>query len=178
MNLPNFLTLLRMLMVPVVVVLFVQGRLSWALAFFLLAGLTDVLDGYLARRNHQITNFGKVMDPLADKLMLLTTLICLCVTYHIPLWVPIVIGVKECTMITVAGLLYRKDIVLPANLFGKLATVLFTIAVVLSFFSDRVAPWHTVLLYLATGVAIFAMIYYGVIVLRSNPQLFHKRNNA
>ena len=56
--------------------------------------------------------------------------------------------------------------------------MLFTIAVVLSFFSDRVAPWHTVLLYIATGMAIFAMIYYGVIVLRSNPQLFHKRKNA
>lgn len=81
-------------------------------------------------------------------------------------------------MITVAALLYRKDIVLPANLFGKLATVLFTFAVLLSFFSERVAPWHTVLLYIATGVAIFAMIYYGVIVLRSNPQLFHKRKNA
>ena len=176
MNLPNFLTLLRMLMVPVVIVLFVYGKLNWALAFFLLAGLTDVLDGYLARRNHQITNFGKVMDPLADKLMLLTSLICLCVTGHIPLWVPIIIGIKECTMIAVASFLYSKDIVLPANLFGKLATVLFTIAVVLSFFSEHVAPWHTVLLYIATGVAIFAMIYYGVIIFRSNPQLFRKKN--
>ena len=178
MNLPNFLTLLRMLMVPVVIILFTQGKLNWALAFFLLAGLTDVLDGYLARRNHQITNFGKVMDPLADKLMLLTTLICLCVTGYIPLWVPIVIGVKECTMIAVASFLYSKDIVLPANIFGKLATVLFTFAVLLSFFSDHVAPWHTVLLYIATFVAIFAIIYYGVIILRSNPQLFHKRKNA
>lgn len=174
MNLPNFLTLLRMVMVPVVILFFALGMPYWALAVFLLAGLTDVLDGYLARKNNQITNFGKVMDPLADKLMLITTLICLWVTKRIPGWVPIVITAKECTMITIAAMLYRKDIVLPANFFGKLATILFTVAVLLSFFSDLVTPWHTVLLYTATCVAIFAMIFYGIIVVRSNPHLFKK----
>ena len=175
MNLPNILTLLRMLMVPAVIVCFATNHPLWALFFFLLASATDVLDGYLARKFNQITNFGKIMDPLADKLMLITTLICLYLTGRIPMWVPIVIGVKECTMITVAACLYRKDIVLPSNFFGKLATVLFTVAVLMSFFSDAVAPWHTVLLYIATGVALFAMVYYGVIVLRSNPQLFKKK---
>lgn len=175
MNLPNILTLLRMLMVPAVIVCFATNHPLWALFFFLLASATDVLDGYLARKFNQITNFGKVMDPLADKLMLITTLICLYLTGRIPMWVPIVIGVKECTMITVAACLYRKDIVLPSNFFGKLATVLFTVAVLMSFFSDAVAPWHTVLLYIATGVALFAMVYYGVIVLCSNPQLFKKK---
>ena len=174
MNLPNILTLLRMVMIPAVILFFVIGHPYWALFFFLLAGLTDFLDGYLARRFHQITDFGKVMDPLADKLMLITTLICLYLTGSIPLWVPIVIGVKEFTMITVAAFLYRKEIVLPANFFGKLATVLFTLAVVLSFFAEVAAPWHTILLYIATAVAIFAMIYYGILVLRSNPQLFKK----
>ena len=175
MNLPNILTLLRMLMVPAVIVCFATNHPLWALFFFLLASATDVLDGYLARKFNQITNFGKVMDPLADKLMLITTLICLYLTGRIPMWVPIVIGVKECTMITVAACLYRKDIVLPSNFFGKLATVLFTVAVLMSFFSDTVAPWHTVLLYIATGVALFAMVYYGVIVLHSHPQLFKKK---
>ena len=144
MNLPNILTLLRMLMVPAVIVCFATNHPLWALFFFLLASATDVLDGYLARKFNQITNFGKVMDPLADKLMLITTLICL-------------------------------YLILPSNFFGKLATVLFTVAVLMSFFSDTVAPWHTVLLYIATGVALFAMVYYGVIVLRSNPQLFKKK---
>ena len=162
-------------MVPAVIVCFATNHPLWALFFFLLASATDVLDGYLARKFNQITNFGKVMDPLADKLMLITTLICLYLTGRIPMWVPIVIGVKECTMITVAACLYRKDIILPSNFFGKLATVLFTVAVLMSFFSDTVAPWHTVLLYIATGVALFAMVYYGVIVLRYNPQLFKKK---
>lgn len=175
MNIPNLLTILRMLMIPVVIVFFVVDKAYWALSFFLLAGLTDCLDGYIARRYNQITDFGKVMDPLADKLMLITTLICLYVTQRIPLWVPIVIGVKEFIMITVAACLYRKEIVLPANFFGKLATVLFTLAVLLSFFSEYVTPWNTILLYIATAAAVFAMVYYGVIVVRSNPQLFAKK---
>ena len=163
-----------MFMIPAVIFFFAVGHPYWALFFFLLAGLTDFLDGYLARRFHQITDFGKVMDPLADKLMLITTLICLYFQGSIPLWVPIVIGVKEFTMITVAAFLYRREFVLPANFFGKLATVLFTLAVVLSFFAPFVSPWHTVLLYIATASAIFAMIYYGVLVLKSNPLLLQK----
>ena len=140
MNLPNLLTILRMGMIPVVIAFFAADLPYWALAFFLLAEFTDFLDGYIARRYNLVTKFGKVMDPLADKLMLMTTLFCLYATGRIPLWVPIVICVKECSMITIGALLYRKDIVLPANFFGKLATVLFTAAVLLSFFSDIVAP--------------------------------------
>ena len=174
MNLPNILTLVRMGMVPAVIVCFLADAPFCALALFLLAGATDVLDGYLARKNSQITTFGQVMDPLADKLMLMTTLICLYVTDRVPLAVPIIIAVKECTMIAVAALLYRKHIVLPANIFGKLATVLFTLAVLLSFLSDYVAPLHTYALYLATGVAIFAMAYYGRCVIKMNPHLFGK----
>ncbi len=172
MNLPNILTMLRMLMVPLVILFFIVDQPHWALFFFLLAGATDVLDGYLARKNHQITKFGSVMDPLADKLMLITTLLCLYFTGRIPLIVPIIILAKECTMITIAALLYRKDIVQPANLFGKLATVLFTIAVLLSFFSESLAPFHTYSLYLATAMAIFAMAYYGILIVRSNPRIF------
>ena len=118
------------------------------------------------------------MDPLADKLMLMTTLFCLYATGRIPLWVPIVICIKECSMITIGALLYRKDIVLPANFFGKLATVLFTAALLLSFFSAMVAPWVTYVLTVATVVAILAMIIYGIIIVRTNPQLFRKPKSA
>ena len=174
MNLPNILTMIRMAMVPVVVLFFIVDKPFFALTVFLLAGATDVLDGYLARKNNQITSFGQVMDPLADKLMLMTTLICLYITGRVPLLVPIIIAVKECTMIAVAVLLYRKNIVLPANIYGKLATLLFTLAVLMSFLSDYVAPWHTVVLYVATAMAIFAMGYYGVCVIKMNPHLLKK----
>ena len=178
MNLPNLLTILRMGMIPVVIAFFAADLPYWALAFFLLAEFTDFLDGYIARRYNLVTKFGKVMDPLADKLMLMTTLFCLYATGRIPLWVPIVICIKEGSMITIGALLYRKDIVLPANFFGKLATVLFTAAVLLSFFSDIVAPWHTYVLTVATAVAILAMIIYGIIIVRTNPQLFRKPKSA
>ena len=167
MNLPNILTLLRMLMVPAVIVCFAANHPLWALFFFLLASATDVLDGYLARKFNQITNFGKVMDPLADKLMLITTLICLYLTGRIPMWVPIVIGVKECTMITVAACLYRKDIILPSNFFGKLATVLFTVAVLISFFSAR---FNDKILRVINIVCGLVIVFYGAKLL---VQFFH-----
>ena len=181
MNTANKLTLLRVVMIPaflLVLYLHVPGANYWALAIFALASITDTLDGYIARRYNLVTKFGKVMDPLADKLMLMTTLFCLYATGRIPLWVPIVICIKECSMIAIGALLYRKDIVLPANFFGKLATVLFTAAVLLSFFSDIVAPWHTYVLTVATAVAILAMIIYGIIIVRTNPQLFRKPKSA
>ena len=178
MNLPNLLTVLRMVMIPIVIAFFTADLPYWALAFFLLAEFTDFLDGRIARKYNLITTFGKVMDPLADKLMLMTTLFCLYATDRIPLWVPVVICVKECSMITIGALLYRKDIVLPANFFGKLATVLFTAAVLLSFFSDIVAPFHIYVLTAATSVELLAMVIYGCIIVRSNPQLFQKRKPA
>ena len=110
MNLPNILTVLRMVMIPIVIAFFAADLPYWALAFFLLAEFTDFLDGHIARRYNLVTKFGKVMDPLADKLMLMTTLFCLYATDRIPLWVPIVICIKECSMIVIGALLYRKDI--------------------------------------------------------------------
>ena len=175
MNLPNILTLLRMLMVPAVIVCFAANHPLWSLFFFLLASATDVLDGYLARKFNQITNFGKVMDPLADKLMLITTLICLYLTGRIPMWVPIVIGVKSMHDDHRRGLPLPQGHRPPLNFFGKLATVLFTVAVLMSLLLRYGRSLATVLLYIATGVALFAMVYYGVIVLRSNPQLFKRK---
>lgn len=174
MNLPNILTLVRMGMVPVVILFFILDEPFWALGFFLLAGFTDVLDGWIARKYQLITVFGQVMDPLADKLMLMTTLTCLYLTGRIPLAVPLIVFIKEWSMITAAALLYRKHIVQPANLFGKLATLLFTVAVILSFMADYVDPLHTVFLFLSTAVAVFAMFSYGAKVLRMNPHLFKK----
>ena len=174
MNLPNILTLVRIAMVPVVILFFILDEPFWALGIFLLAGFTDVLDGWIARKYNLITAFGQVMDPLADKLMLMTTLICLYITGRVPLAVPIIVVVKEWTMITAAALLYRKNIIQPANLFGKLSTLLFTVSVILSFMSDYVAPLHTFFLFLSTGVAVFAMVNYGFKVIRMNPHLFKK----
>ena len=98
MNLPNKLTMLRMVMIPFFVIFmavpFAAGRYI-ALAIFIAASLTDTADGYIARKYHLITDFGKFMDPLADKLLVCSAMICLVHTNEIPYWVVIIIIARE-----------------------------------------------------------------------------------
>ena len=98
-NIPNMLTILRVILIVPMAVLFLRGERLWSLLFFLLAGLSDLLDGFLARRLDIISNFGKVMDPVADKLMLLTIIVCLFVAGDLPLWIIAVIFGKELVML-------------------------------------------------------------------------------
>ena len=107
-NVPNLLTMLRMAAVVVFIVLFARGKKNAAMIVFILAAVTDVLDGYIARRFHLITSFGKLMDPLADKLMTLSALVCLTVTGYVPLWLVIIEGAKECFMVIGGCIVLRK----------------------------------------------------------------------
>lgn len=162
LNVPNSLTLLRLAMIPLVpLCFFVWQEPRWALVVYLLASVTDVLDGYLARKLNQITRFGKLMDPLADKGMLLAVLICLYAAGYIPLWISILAVVKESIMIVGGAVLLRCGVVIQANWFGKAATLLFTPSVALAFFGDVVWPWHVLLLIVALAAAYVAMGQYG-----------------
>jgi CDP-diacylglycerol--glycerol-3-phosphate 3-phosphatidyltransferase len=100
MNLPNKLTILRVLMIPYFVFFILTdyvGEVSkWiALVIFIVASLTDLLDGYLARKNNMVTNFGKFMDPLADKLLVCSAMICLTVMGKLPIVISIIIIARE-----------------------------------------------------------------------------------
>lgn len=135
-NIPNILTVIRILMIPVLIVLFFvefEGhRLAAALVYFF-ACLTDFFDGYLARKNNLVTNFGKFIDPIADKMIIACSLVAICVTDPIvePAWVyKIVIAV--CTMLILSRELmisvFRtiaadKKVVLAADMFGKVKTL-------------------------------------------------------
>lgn len=162
MNLPNLLTTIRFLLIPLFVyVFFHQGEsnILYATYIFILAGITDVLDGYVARKYDLITKWGQAMDPLADKLMLLTVLICFTIKEFLPIWVISIVGIKEIVMI-IGGLFlyYRKDkIVVPANKFGKIATVIFYIAILYMAFS---LPYSMILISFAILFALFALIKY------------------
>ena len=99
MNVPNTLTVLRVIMIPFFV-LFMLGDITSvdkyiALGIFIAASLTDTLDGYLARKNNQVTNFGKFMDPLADKLLVCAAMICLMDLDRLPSWIVIIIISRE-----------------------------------------------------------------------------------
>lgn len=164
MNLPNALTILRLILVPVFTWLYAHGVFLWGLAVFIAAALTDMLDGYLARKHHQITNFGKLADPLADKLMTLSMLYCLFSSRLIPGWILYTMLAKELVLIIGGTLLVRCRNVVPySNWAGKLTTVTFIIAIVC------VYPWHSLswlheagsaLLMVAVGFALFAMLNY------------------
>ena len=127
MNTPNKLTLLRMAMVPVIVLILCLGRpdplwLYIACGLFVIASLTDLLDGHLARKYHQITNFGKFMDPLADKLLVCSVLICLTEWGLAPVWAVIVIVAREFAVSGIRLIAAEKGIVLAASRIAKLKT--------------------------------------------------------
>ena len=156
---PNALTVLRILMVPLFLVfLLADGGNDvtlrwWALVVFLVAMFTDFVDGYLARRNNLITNFGKIADPIADKSLMAAALIGLAIIVELPWWVPVIILVREFG-ITVLRFFMIRIAVMPASRGGKIKTVLQTAAIALFLLifplSDVVAPVvYTILLVIA-----------------------------
>lgn len=145
-HIPNILTVIRLFLVPIFAFLYFSDLPNahfYALAVFILAGVTDVLDGAIARRYNLVSVVGTVLDPLADKLMLLTALICLTVDGIMPVWAMGIMLVKELFMITGGLIMYfrKEKSVIPANKFGKLATILFSLAVFLMIV--RPGTWYT-----------------------------------
>ena len=127
MNTPNKLTLLRVIMIPFFVVFMLADWGAWsdwvALAIFVIASATDWLDGYLARKYHLVTNFGKFMDPLADKLLVCSAMICLIELGRIPSWVVIIIIGREFVISGFRLIASDNGIVIAANYWGKFKTV-------------------------------------------------------
>ena len=139
MNVPNCLTLLRILMVPVFVVFMlvdIFGAADQYIAgvIFILASITDTLDGYLARKNNQITVFGKFMDPLADKLLVCSAMICLVELRLLPSWIVIIIVGREFIISGFRLIAAERGIVIAASYWGKFKTVSQMIMVILLVF--------------------------------------------
>jgi cardiolipin synthase len=124
LNVPNFLTALRLVGVPVFAWLFLEGRLGWALIVFVGAEITDVLDGVLARALRQFTRLGAIMDPIADKLLGLTALSLLTYTRRLPLWLFAAALFRDACIAAAVYLLTRSGRTFPArpSRFGKYAT--------------------------------------------------------
>lgn len=128
MNLPNKLTILRVIMIPVFVLFMLTGlggaASKWiALALFIIASLTDLLDGYLARKHNLVTNFGKFMDPLADKLLVCAAMICLVENGQLPSWIVIVIISREFIISGFRLIASDNGVVIAASYWGKFKTV-------------------------------------------------------
>jgi len=142
-HVPNILTIIRFCLIPVIIVLLIQQNYILAFIVLTLSGITDILDGTIARKFNLITNFGKLMDPLADKATQVAILIVLVVQSVIPFWILLVVIVKEFLMVSGASFLYGKEFVVSSKWYGKLATVIFYVAIVSSLF---IAQFNTNLL--------------------------------
>ena len=136
-NVPNILTIIRFLLIPFIIFYIFSGNYILAFVFFTISGLTDIADGFIARKFNFVSNFGKLMDQLADKLTQITTLGSLAITNIIPVWILIIVLLKEVIMISGASFLYGKDVVVYSKWYGKLATVLFYIAIVSSLIAKQ-----------------------------------------
>ena len=131
-HVPNILTICRFLLIPIIIFYIFTGNYILAFIFFTISGITDIADGFIARKFNFVSNFGKLMDPLADKLTQISTLASLVFANIIPMWILIIVLLKEFIMICGASFLYGKDVVVYSKWYGKLATVLFYIAIVVS----------------------------------------------
>lgn len=144
MNLPNKLTIIRILLVPIMVIipmLNITGKfLNIEIAYwimnliFIIASITDKLDGYLARSRNQITNFGKFLDPIADKILVLAAMLILVEEGNLPAWIPIIVLTREFVVSAYRLIAVEQGgKVIAASIWGKLKTVTQMIAVILAF---------------------------------------------
>ena len=142
-HVPNILTIIRFFLIPFIIYFIFTEQYIMAFVMLTLSGLTDVLDGIIARKFDCITNFGKLIDPLADKATQISILASLTFKGIIPLWMLLVVFLKEFAMIAGASFLYGKELVVSSRWYGKLATVLFYFAIVCSFF---ITYWNSSLI--------------------------------
>ena len=161
-HIPNILTIVRFIFIPAIVLALSSDNYLLALILFTLSSLTDVLDGKIARKYNAISDFGKLMDPLADKLTQLSVLVTLAIKNVIPWWIVVVLVLKETVMIAGASFLYGKSLVVSSKWYGKLTTVLIYIAVVSSCIIKTYGLYRfDIYIYaLAVLFAVFSLVKY------------------
>ncbi len=195
MNLPNKLTIFRIILVPIMVIIpffNIQGEFFgipytyWILnLIFIIASITDHLDGKIARKRNIITTFGKFADPLADKILVLATMLILVEMGKLPAWIPIIVLTRE---FIVSGYrliaVQKQGQVIAANIWGKLKTVTQMIAIILmfldinaygDFFTKKLTGYNLVINILSTTVmtiSVIATIFSGYEYLKGSKELF------
>jgi CDP-diacylglycerol---glycerol-3-phosphate 3-phosphatidyltransferase len=163
LNLPNMLTVLRIMLVPVLVVALLgntrEGDVLAAIVFAL-ASLTDFVDGYLARSRQTVTTFGKLMDPLADKLLIVAALVALVSLNRVEAWVAMVIITRELAVTVLRLGATQAGVVMAASMFGKVKTCV-QIAAILAVIAVHSQPlWVSLLLYTAVLVTVLSGLDY------------------
>lgn len=214
MNWPNRLTLLRLIMIPFIIALVLTNYYAdyrieqWGLnlhvgesftlpilimvagVLFIIASITDFLDGFIARKYNQVTDFGKFFDPIADKLLVNSTLIMFAVTEYIPVWMTLILILRDIFIDFIRTILAKKGVTLAADWFGKLKTIFQMIGLTLlffigyEFFNDganfnayKEFGWPNqvimIPMYIATAFSIFSAANYFI---KAKSSLFTKEN--
>ncbi len=172
MNAPNAITTIRILLVPVVVVVLLEteGASALAAAVFALAASTDGLDGYVARSRREITTFGKVMDPIADKLLIVAALVALVGLDRVAAWVVVAVVARELAVSGLRIVAAQQGLVIAASSLGRVKTVCQAAAVfVLIAASDPDSAWVLALVYAAVAITIVSGLDYFRGFLRRQP---------
>jgi CDP-diacylglycerol--glycerol-3-phosphate 3-phosphatidyltransferase len=167
LNVPNLLTVVRILLVPVIVVALLSETPNadmLAAIVFAVAAFTDGLDGYIARSRGSVTTFGKLMDPLADKLLIIAPLVSLVSLGRIEAWVAMVIIAREFAVTALRMVAVEQGIVIPASIFGKAKTITQVAAIFAVIAVSSTPLWVDLLVYVAvvTTVASGADYFFGL----------------
>ncbi|HVS28108.1 MAG TPA: CDP-diacylglycerol--glycerol-3-phosphate 3-phosphatidyltransferase [Solirubrobacteraceae bacterium] len=177
-NLPNVLTLLRILAVPVLVVALLghepNGDLLAAVVFAV-ASLTDAIDGYLARSRNWVTSFGRLMDPIADKLLIVAALVALVSLQRVAAWVAMVIIAREFAVTALRMAAAQQRIALPVSALGKLKTIV-QVAAVMALIAVPARPWWVdALVYLTVAITLLSGADYAFDLRRKIDEAKRKR---
>ncbi|MGX4760941.1 CDP-diacylglycerol--glycerol-3-phosphate 3-phosphatidyltransferase [Corynebacterium sp. FDAARGOS 1242] len=159
-NLPNILTSVRILFIPLFVWLVLGGHDWWAFGCFVLLMITDKLDGDIARSRGLVTNFGKIADPIADKALMTAAFVCLNIIGVLPVWVTVLILVREFGITIWRFVLLRQGKVVPASQGGKLKTALQTLAVAL--YLCPLPSWMDVPSFIVMIAAVIVTVVTGI----------------
>lgn len=176
-HIPNILTLSRFLLIPVIVWFLLKEAYLIAIAIVLLSCFTDILDGYIARKFNFISDIGKLIDPMADKLTQIALVAVLTFQGVIDIWFLLILVIKDFIMIAGGSFLYSKDMVVSSNFWGKASTVVLYIAILVSMLSKKF-NWNIIpydyLYYIAIVVALTAFVNY----LRLYGEKYFKKENT
>ena len=178
MNIPNFLTIIRIVLVPVYCVLMYAnfpGATIWAAILFTIAALTDLADGYIARKYGLITDFGKVMDPVADKIMVTAAMVVLVDLHRLAAWIVITMLFRDFAVGALRDVAASKGNIIAAGIWGKIKTALQMIALgMIIFYVDLFSmPTYTIGM-IVMYVALAASIYSGIVYFKQYMNVFKK----
>ena len=186
MNLPNTLTLSRIFLTPLLVVILltrIDGKEIYGVVIFVVAAFTDYLDGYIARKRNQVTDVGKLLDPIADKLLITSAFIALVELNLAPAWMVVIIVGREFAVSGIRSIAAAQGYVMPANVLGKLKTVCQVLTIVVLIVADTyIEPWERFgrfLLWVTVAISLISAVNYLWIFLRvgsSNRKLTNLRN--